>query len=822
MDYVDFNMWCDRHPFTRTGTGHVMSGAASSTSARRQRRGLPAEVTSFVGRRHELAEAKRLLSVSRMVTLTGMGGVGKTRLATRVAEDVRRAFRDGVRLVELADRKDAEQLVEAIAEAADLQMGPPKPPLETLAEELRGKQALLVLDNCEHLRHDCAVTVETLLRSAPDLRILATSRQALGLTSEHLLVVPPLAPPPVADGSRSPLKSFVQNEAVQLFTDRARAVQPGFTVTETNRDAVEGICRRLDGVPLGIELAAMRLRVLSAQQLLHRLDDRFQLITGGSPAAPPRHRTLRALIDWSHDLCTEQERLLWARASVFSGSLNLEAAEAVCAGDGIAREEIIDLVTGLVDKSVLIREEHPAEARYHLLETTRQYGLDRLAAAGEEPALRLSHRDYYRRLSADAHARLFSPAQVPSLMRLRREHANLRAALDHCFADRTEVATGLGMAADLTDHWVISGHLAEGRRWLDRGLAIETAPSEIRARALLAGSRLAALQADTGHLEIGCDLDGMLGGATAMLEESRALGERLGRPSVLGHADLCAGMLATQRGDTKTAVKSYAEAAARLRAAGDPAGLALTLIRLSLTHCLAGDPRRAGAVAGECLELCDMHGERWYRAYAMLALGIATWREGDTRRAAALAKESLRFTRSMEDSLGVGINVEVLAWIAATEGRHQRAAQLLGILRTIWRAMGARLPGFGHLMHFHDRCESIIRQALGEPAFRDAVRQGAALAQDVALGYALQDRVSVEETREEAPAPSPLTRRETEIARLVAKGLSNKDIATTLTIAQRTAEGHIEHILGKLGFNSRTQIAVWVGEREVDAQKTGV
>ncbi|MBC6457330.1 LuxR C-terminal-related transcriptional regulator [Actinomadura sp. HBU206391] len=817
-----------------------MSGAASSDSTRRQRRELPAEVTSFVGRRHELAEVKRLLSASRMVTLTGMGGVGKTRLAMRAAGEVRRAFRHGVSLVELAELDDSEQLIQVISTV----MGPPPetqtpetPPLETLspealtpealtpleqlAEELRGRQALLILDNCEHLLLDCAVVAETLLRSAPDLRILATSRQALGTASEHLLSVPPLLPPPGADGSRSPLRSSAQNEAVQLFTDRARAVLPDFAVTESNRDAVEGICRRLDGIPLAIELAAMRLRALSAQELFDRLDDRFRLVTRGSPAAPPRHRTLQALIDWSHDLCTEQERLLWARASVFSGGLDLEAAEAVCAGDGIAREEIIDLVTGLVDKSVLIREEHPAEARYHLLETTRQYGLNRLAEAGDEHALRARHRDHFLRLSAEARARLFGPAQAPSLTRLIREHANLRAALEYCFADPAELTTGLGMAADLTDHWVIGQHLAEGRRWLDRGLAVETGPTELRARALLAGGRLALLQADTAPPGGASARDGLLGEATAMLEESRALGERLGRPSILGYADLYTGMLAGLRGDAESAVKSYEEAAARHRAADDPAGLATTLIRLSLAHCLAGDPRRAVAMAEECIELCDAHGERWYRAYALLTLGIATWRDGDTRRATALAKQSLRFTRSIEDSLGVGAGIEVLAWIAAAEGRHQRAAQLLGILQTLWRATGATLAGFGRLMDFHDRCESTTRQGLGEPAFREAVRRGAALGPDTALGYALQDRSSAEEGREEAPAPSPLTRRETEIARLVAKGLSNKEIATTLTIAQRTAEGHIEHILGKLGFNSRTQIAVWVGEQqEVGAKRT--
>ncbi|MBC6469565.1 LuxR family transcriptional regulator [Actinomadura alba] len=665
------------------------------------------------------------------------------------------------------------------------------------------------------------MTTETLLRSAPDLRILTTSRQALGIASEHLLVVPPLPAPGGADGSSSSLRSVTQNEAVQLFTERTRAVVPDFAVTEANRDAVAGICRRLDGVPLAIELAAMRMRVLSARQLLQRLDDRFQLITRGSPTAPARHRTLRALIDWSHDLCTERERLMWARVSVFRGGLDLEAAEAVCAGDGIAREEIIDLVTGLVDKSVLVREEHPAGVRYHLLETTRQYGLDRLGEAGEEPVLRRRHRDHYRRLAADAHARSFGPAQVPRLMRLRREHADLRAALEYCFADRAEVATGLGMAADLGDHWIISRRLAEGGRWLDRGLAIETGPTEVRARALLAAGRLAVLLADTGRSEGGADPGGPPGRIMEMLEEGRSLGERVGPPSMPGHADLCTGILATLRGDLESAVASYAKAADRLRTAGDPAGLAMTLIRLSLTHSLADDPRQAGAIAGECLELCDAHGERWYRAYAMLALGIAAWREGDTQRAAALAKESLRFTRSVDDMIGIGINIELLAWIAAADGRHQRAARLLGVVQTVWGAMGATLSGFGHLMGFHDRCESITRQALGDPAFRDTVRRGAALAHDAALGYALQDRVSTEETQEKVAAPSPLTRRETEIARLVAKGLSNKEIATTLTIAQRTAEGHIEHILGKLGFNSRTQIAVWVGEQEAGAQESG-
>ncbi|MEV4379544.1 LuxR C-terminal-related transcriptional regulator [Streptosporangium sp. NPDC049644] len=789
-----------------------MDEVAPATPKRWRTPGLPPEVTSFVGRRHEVAEVKRLLSRARVVTLTGPGGVGKTRLALRVAADVQRAFPDGVWLVELAGLKDPELLGTSVGEALSIRDTSPRPPVEMVVEHLRKKHALLILDNCEHLLRDCAVLVEILVHSAPALRILTTSRQALGIAAEQTLAVPtlPLPPPaPDSDRPRLPAEPATQSEAVRLFAERACAVLPDFTVTETNRPAVEQICRRLDGIPLAIELAAARLRALSPEELLARLDDRFRLLTGGSPTTLPRQQTLRALIDWSYALCTEKEQLLWARVSVFADGLDLEAAEAVCSGDGIDREEVIDLVIGLVGKSVLIKEDSPATpsvTRYRLLETIRQYGRERLVDLGQETALRRLHRDHYRRLSAEAYAQRFGPFQVAWFGRLNLEHANLRTALEYCFTDPEGIHTALGMATDLLYHWITSHYLSEGRHWLDRSLPAVTGPDEIRGRALWSDSWLAIIQADVTA-------------AAAMLEEARALGDRPGHEPILGYVALYSGMIAMSRGDIGAAIELYREAAARHRADDDPTGLALTLIRLCLAHSFLGDWESSVSAGEECLALCEAHGEGWHRAYAMMALGIGVWSRGDARRAIELEKESLRFNRSLDDLLGIGVNLEVLAWIAAAEGDHRRAAVLLGILEPIWQAVGAPMSGFGHLMHYHDECEARTREALGKAAFDTTVRRGAKLPCDEALAFALDEgnRPGRHPGRAEpSPSPSPLTRRETEIAQLVARGLSNKEIAASLTIAQRTAEGHIEHIMTKLGFHSRAQIAVWIGERNRD------
>ncbi len=783
-----------------------MGAVATSTPTGRQTVRLPAEVTSFVGRRHEAAEVKEMLSASRLVTLTGVGGVGKTRLALRVADEARRAFPDGVWLAELAALDNPALLAQGLTEALEIRDHSPRPALDVLVDHLRDRQALIVLDNCEHLLEECARLADRLLRAAPRLRLLATSRQALGTAGEQSLAVPTLGLPD-PEGPRPTLATLARCDAIRLFTERAAAIVPGFQLTEDNRDAIELICRRLDGIPLGIEIAVVRLRALSVQQLLDRLDDRFRLLTTGSRTVLPRHQTLRALIDWSYELCTERERLLWARVSVFAGSLDLDAAEAVCSGEGIDRAEILDLVTELVDKSVLLREEHRTAVRYRMLDTLRSYGRERLAAAGEEDVRLRRHRDYYRGLAADARAALFGPAQVQWFARLQLEHANLRTALEGCLTEPGQTGRGLEMAADLLYHWITSYYLGEGRRWLDQALALCTEPTAARARALWTDSWLAVIQSDTDA-------------AAAMLEESRSIGTRLGLEPVLAYTALYSGMVAMYRGETRSAIALYEEAVTRHRATGDPVGLALALIRLSLAHSFIGDSPRAIALGEESLAVCDAYGEGWHRAYAMMALGMDVWRQGDTARAAALEKDSLTFNRSLDDPLGVAVNLEVLAWIAASDRDHTRAAGLLGALRTIWHAIGAPHSGYGHLVHYHEECEATVRRALGKAAFNTAFKRGARLSYAEAVVYALEDELPSEE-----PAvggrPSPLTPRESEIAQLVAQGLSNKEIASSLVIAQRTAEGHIEHILSKLGFTSRAQVAVWVAEGHRTAEADG-
>ncbi|WP_203973063.1 ATP-binding protein [Planotetraspora silvatica] len=770
----------------------VLPGAST-----RRPSGLPAEVTSFVGRRHEMAEVRRLLSGSRVVTLTGVGGVGKTRLALRAAVEARRQFPDGVWLVELAGLDDADLLAQTIAEGLEIRDFSRMPPSDLIVEHLADRQALIVLDNCEHLLIECAVLVDTLVRALPDLRVLATSRQPLGIASEQTLH---LAPLPVREASPLASEALVESDAIQLFAERAAAVVPYFEVTPDNQEVVAAICRRLDGLPLAIELAAARLRALSAEQVLARLDDRFRLLTSGSRVALPRQRTLRALMDWSYELCTEQERLLWQRISVFAGGLDLEAAEEVCSGDGIARGDVLDVVTGLVDKSVLAREEQHGAVRYRLLETVRQYGRERLAATGQESALRRRHCDHYRALAARARAELFGPAQVDWFLRLSTEHANLRNALEHCFADPSDCGEGLTMTTDLLYHWISGYYLGEGRRWLEEGLAQDTVPDEERGRALWAAAWVALVQAD-------------IPSAAALIEEAGSVAETLGSESLLAYVTLFQGMVATCRGEAETSIKLHHEAVNLQRCAGDPLGLALALIRLSLVHSVVGEDLLAVSDAEEAVAICEAHGEKWHRAYAMAAMGIGVWRLGDSRRAAVLEKESLRFNDALDDALGVAIGLEALAWIAAGEERYERAARLLGALKGVWGVLGAPLSGFGHLACYHDECEARTLRALGEQDFRAAVKDGAALPYEEVITYALQEEAIGAKPVEPAARLAPLTRRETEIAELVSRGLSNKEIAAALVISQRTAEGHIEHILNKLGFNSRAQVAAWLSER---------
>jgi predicted ATPase/DNA-binding CsgD family transcriptional regulator len=763
----------------------------STARAARRPGNLPADVTSFVGRRRELSEARSLLSSSRLLTLTGVGGVGKTRLALRLAGEVARLFPDGVWLVDLASLRDEELLVSTVASALGLSDDADRSPLSQLSSYVADKRLLLVLDNCEHLVQGCALLAGKLLGAAPDLRILTTSREALAIEGEQLYTVPPLSvPDPGAPISAATLSL---SEGVHLFIERATAILPDFRVTAGNRAAVVGLCRRLDGIPLALELAAVQVRVLPVEGILQRLDQRFRLLTRGSRAALPRHRTLRAATEWSYDLCSPAEQVLWARMSVFPGPCDLDAVEDVCSGDGIAVEEVFDLVLGLVAKSIVVRVNGVARSRYRLLETVREFGHGVLAESGEDTTLRARHCDYYRRLTA--RSAWFGPKEVEWLAQLRLEQANLRAALEFGFTEPGWSRAGLEITSKMYYLWVLIGALREGCRWLERALKLNPEPTATRARVLQGYAYLLTLLGDTDT-------------ALDVLRECRDLGEKLGDASVLAYADLRAGSAKMYRGDVSGALVLLEEALDRYRAIGEPMGVYFALRNLAMVATAIEDPR-AESFAWESLRLCEDHGADVAKSWALWVIGLMSWRRGDTAEAVARVRESLRLKVHIGDLAGQAHCLEVLAWAAAGANDMSRAARLFGAAHRMWRRVGSTLVEYGYIHDFHGPAEARVRHAMGD-TYGACFRDGEELDAADAICYALGERASHPEAAPVLDAEPLLTPREREIAELVGEGLSNKDIAARLVIAQRTAEGHVQHILAKLGFTSRAQIAAWV------------
>ncbi|MER6538728.1 ATP-binding protein [Streptomyces sp. 900105755] len=774
---------------------------------------LPVETTSFVDRRAEQAAGRELLATARLVTFTGPGGVGKTRLAAHVAARVERAFPDGVRFVALAGLHDPALVPLAAADALGLHDHSDRPPLDTLVERLRDRRLLLVLDNCEHLLAACAGLAAALLRGTTGVRILATSRHRLGLTEEHLMEVRPLTVPDPDDD----LSAAESHAALALFADRAAAVLPGFRLTPANRAAVARLCRRLDGLPLAIELAAVRMRVLGLDQLLARLDDRYRLLTAGSPAALPRHRTLRAAVDWSHDLCTAREQSAWARLSVLAGGFDLETAEAVCGGPAAADEapgpagrepeplDVLEAVAGLVDKSVLVREETPdgGGARYRLLDTLRHYGLDRLRERpGAEAAARRRHRDHVQLHAEACEAAWFGPGQREIVARLRADQDNLRAALDFSLTTPGEEGAGLRLAGTLWFYWHACGAPREGRYWLDRALDANPAPTAGRARALWVSALLAGSPEDLTR-------------GLRRAREARALAERLGDPAEAAHADYVIGVVQLFADDLVAARAHYETTVARGPVPGQHLSLhGLDLVELACAYALLGQADQAAAVCARALGLCEAHGEDWVRSYVLRILALAHAVRADWHRAEPRAREALRRKREVHDVIGIGLTLDLLARIADGLGAAERTAVLLGGADRVWSDIDRDRWGSTALNQARRDCETHARAALGQGPYERAYGRGAALGLAEALAYALDEQPQPTPRRPEVrTAPVRLTRRETQVAELVAEGLGNQQIADRLVIARRTAEGHVERILGKLGFSNRSQIAAWVTAR---------
>ncbi|NEB06365.1 LuxR C-terminal-related transcriptional regulator [Streptomyces sp. SID13726] len=782
-------------------------------------RHLPVETTSFVDRRREQAAGRELLTRARLVTLTGPGGVGKTTLAARLAARAERTFPDGVRFVHLAGLHDPELVPLAVADALGLHDHSAGPPSDALVAHVRDRKLLLVLDNCEHLLPACADLAAALLHGTAGVRILATSRHRLGLTEENLLDVRPL-PVPDPDGDLSAADGY---PALALFADRAAAVVPGFTLTAGNRAAVARLCRRLDGLPLAIELAAVRMRVLGVEQLLERLDDRYRLLTSGSPAALPRHRTLRAAVDWSHELCGEREQLVWARLSVAAGGFDLETAEAVCAdGTSVRREDVLEAVAGLVDKSVLSREPGPDGVRYRLLDTLRHYGLERLRGQdGDEAATRRRHRDWMLRRAAQCEAAWFGPGQRDIVARLRADQDNLRAALDFslravgdeappseprpgpdvALAKRRpgpdDALVGLRLAGTLWFYWHACGAPREGRYWLERALAASPGPSSERARGLWVAGLLA-----------GCPEDLTRGRRRA--EEARELALRLGDAAEAAHAEYVIGVVRLFADELPAALAHFETCVARGRVPGQHLSLVgLDQVELACALGFLGHADRAVEVCEKTLRLCEEHGEEWVRSYVLRMLALAHTVKRDWPRAERYAREALRLKLAVNDVIGLALTLDLTARIAAERSAHERAAVLLGGADHAWTSVDQGRWGSETLNSARREAESCAVRALGRAGFTSAYDRGAGLTLTELVGHALQEP-GVPAPRTPESSRLRLTPREAQVAELVAEGLANQQIADRLVIARRTAEGHVERILNKLGFNTRTQIATWV------------
>lgn len=742
---------------------------------------LMAEVDSFVGRRREIAEVKRLLADSRLVTLTGIGGVGKSRLASRVAARSERSFSHGVWWVELASVEQADLMFEEVATTLGIVSQARRPPVQILADYLENRQLLLVLDNCEHLAEACATLAGKLLGAAGDLRILATSRQPLHAEGEQVLRVSPLA---TNEQATRP------GTAMALFAERARAVDPTFAITPANQVTVARICRRLDGIPLAIELTTPWLRVLSLEQILPRLDDRFRMVTKGSSVAPPRHRTLAAALDWSHRLCSPEERMLWARLSVFADGVDREAIESVCGDQGISRQDVAVAVAGLVDKSIVVLA---GRDRYRQLETVRQYGQRRLREAGVEELLRRRHSDYYLRLCEQAAAEWFGPGQAAWLNRLRQDHANVQTALGSAEENTLRMATALWF------YWRAAGLLSLGRRWLDLALARDASSGEL-AKGWWVNGWIAASQSDF----VAC---------AKAAERCRAIAQRTGSESARAYATHTMGVAAFHSNDLTSATALLEVAMAHYRSTDRVDFIApLTYLHLAAAHLYQGNVDDGLQLCQELSALCEAHGERWLRSYSLYLISRVHWGRGDLPQAVTSVQECLREARPFGDLTSIVLAVDQLACLEAETGRAERAAVLLAVADHTWPAIDGQFPrGKGDAPARLERLRTRLGESLDAGALEAATRRGAALSLDEGIAYALNEK-SVKSDPEPQPAHT-LTRREVEVARLIAEGLSNKEIAARLVISRRTAEGHVERLLAKLGFTARTQVATWVIEQ---------
>jgi predicted ATPase/DNA-binding SARP family transcriptional activator/DNA-binding CsgD family transcriptional regulator len=771
------------------------------------RHNLPRALTSFVGREREVVEVERLLGAAHLLTLTGVGGSGKTRLALEVAKGHVGAYPNGAWLVELAPLSEGALVPQAVAAALGVREQPNRPLISTLVNVLREQKVLLVLDNCEHLIGAAAHLAETLLRSCPGLKILATSREVLGAAGEVSWLAPPLSGP---DPQQQPKVEDLEGyESVRLFVERARYRDPSFVLTPRNVQAVAQVCRRLNGIPLAIELAAARVGVLSVEQITTRLDDSLRLLTAGSRTATPRQRTLRGTLDWSYELLSEPERKLFRRLSAFAGGWTLEAAEVVGAENSIEEGDVLDLLSRLVDKSLVVSGASPEAGgglRYRMLEPVRQYAREKLEENGEAEAAQQRHAEHYLALAETAEPELSGRNQPEWLDRLEAEHDNLRAALGWSL-QRPDVELGVRLAAALAMFWHTHGHLTEGRAWLERAIsASSTTAPHTRAKALNGAGWIAMFQ---GEYEA----------ARALLEKALALFRELKDEDGTVTCITNLGLVAVLGERQDIPVPALLQEAMRLRPnLTNPRAVANLLILSGLVSFAQGDVERAWESHEESLAISREISDAGVTIVCLTNLGLMAVGRADHARASALLEENLRLGRKSDDKMPIQYALFGLAGVAASRGQPVRAARLWGASEAVREAANLHLTALVRSGTNYDNLLAATLAQLGEAAFATAWAAGRAMPQEEAIEYALgmEEMSTAPATSKEqtlGEPPDPLTRRQQEVAILVARGLTNHQVSSELSISERTVHGHVRNILKKLKLRSRAQLAAWVTER---------
>jgi predicted ATPase/DNA-binding CsgD family transcriptional regulator len=764
---------------------------------------LPVEPSSFVGRGRELAEVKRLLSSAHVITLTGPGGIGKTRLALRAARRLGRHFPDGVWWVELAELDAPDRLPYALARSMRLQERPGEGIEDALLAHLRERRLLLVLDNCEHLLAACRGLVAWLVSECERVRIVCTSRERLELPGEALVVLSPLKVP--ADGERLSVAGLADVEALRLLVDRAVAVAPDFVLSEQNSRAASDICRRLDGMPLAIELAAVRLASMTAEDLNERLDDRLRLLAAAHGIGPERSQTLRATVDWSYELLGAQERILWRRLSVFAGSFGLAAAEDVCSGAGLERERIVDLIGSLIAKSIVTMVPGSRRGRYRLLETLKLYGVQRLVEAGENAELTRRHATWYADLVSAGDRPWWGSRQAEMYDVLDAEWADVEAALDFFAQSVPDAEVGLRMATDLWLYWLVRGRYRAGSRRLEGFLELEPAPTPARVMALWA---FGFLSQSTGDY------------ATAMraVEEANLASELTGGHRETAYALHGLALVNLRLGRLELVRELAPQAHQHALLADDQMGVAMSTYFLATAAASAGQLSDTRLLAQEALHASELVGDLMVRGLSYGLLGTVEWLLGDSRAAEARFIEAVRVQDLIGHRWGMLTSLDGLAWVAGSSRQFERAALLLGAGAALSEELGIAL--FPYAQAHHDACEAVARDGLGEARFRGAWERGYELPHGQVVAAALQHatagRRQVPTTITARNDEGELSARELEVARLVASGMSNPAIAAELFVSTATVKTHVSHILAKLGLQSRVQLANWLASQEPD------